>query len=249
MKRVICLLLGVCLVPATIRAEEKKGCLTDPIEILKKVDAACKAVKAVKYDVTFESTGTPQAPGMKLKGSVIAAGKVINRQPEMYVIDIETSSPDSEEVRRITSGSDGEMFYVVDHQAKKAYEDIDPAVIGASRRFLRLVAMIEFLHSTPFSDEISGKSREMRGCKEINGVECYEIQVVYTAEGAPLTTWYFGKKDFLPRARIDQFTTPTGEKMTWKKMLSNLVTDPKLDKEAFKLKLPEGYAKTDDFAP
>ena len=250
MNRALCLLLGLCLVPLAVQAEDKKGGeLTDPIEILKKVDATCKAVKAVKYDVTFESTASPRAPAMKLKGSVISVGPLISFQPEKYLVDIEISVSESKETRRVTSGGNGETFYVVDHQGKKAYEDIDPAVIGSFGRFLRPVAMIEFLHETPFSDEINGKSQELKGSKVINGVDCYEIQVVYTAEGAPPATWYFGKKDFLPRARIDEFTAPTGEKVIWKKILANLVADPKLDENVFKLKLPEGYTKTDDFAP
>ena len=164
-------------------------------------------------------------------------------------MEIETGVPDSTETRRVTSGGDGEMFYVTDHQAKKAYEDIDPAVVGSFGRLLRPALMIEFLHDTPFTDEINGRSREFKGSKVINGVDCYQIHVVYTREDAPPSTWCFGKKDFLPRQRIDEFTLQNGEKFTQTRTLANLVADPKLDPDTFKLKLPEGYTKTDDFAP
>ena len=145
---------------------------------------------------------------------------------------------------------DGDLFYVVDHQNKKAYEDIDPAVIGSFGRFLQPMPMIEFLHETPYSDEINGKSRELKGFKEINGVDCYEIHVVYTAENAPPTIWFFGKEDFLPRCRVDEVMVEQGpEKFTQKRILANVVADPKLPADVFKLKLPDGYTKTDDFAP
>ena len=105
------------------------------------------------------------------------------------------------------------------------------------------------MHRTPFSDEINGKSRELKGSKVVKGVGCYEVYVVYAAESAPPATWHFSKNDFLPRRRIDYFTGPDGQKFTRTKVISNLVVDPKLDEMAFKLKLPDGYTKTDDFAP
>ena len=174
--------------------------------------------------------------------------------PEKSFIDAKTTAPGSTEVRWITGGGDGEMFFVVDHQAKKAYEDLDPQVIGSFRRTLYVGLMIEFLVDEPFGHEINGKSKELRGSKEINGVDCYEVHVVYATESEQSATWYFSKKDFLPRRRIDEFTPrgdrmPDGRKFRQQKTISNLVVDPKLDKDTFKLKLPEGYAKTDDFAP
>ena len=40
---------------------------------------------------------------------------------------------------------------------------------------------------------------ELKGSKKISGEDCYEIHVVYASENAPEATWYFSKKDFLPR--------------------------------------------------
>ncbi len=249
MKRTICLVLGVSLMPVAGYAEDKKaGELTDPLEILKKVDAAAKAVKAVKYDVVVVGTGALAARVGKLKGSVIASG-VVQGAPQKYLIDVTVTQPGSAETKRLTGGSDGDMFFVVDHQAKKAYEDIDPAVMGSAGRTLRAGMMIEFLHPAPFSDEINGKKQELTGSKTIGGEDCYEIHVVYAAAQASEATWYFSKKDFLPRGRTDVYKDVQGEGGTVEKMITNLVVDPKFDKDAFKLKLPAGYTKTDDFAP
>ena len=250
MKRALCLLVGLSLVPVTVWAQEKKGGeLTDPVEILKKVDAAAKAVKAVKYDVEVEATGALEPRVPKMKASILAAGRVLNRAPEMYFVEAETAMPGSAEVRKISGGTDNDLFFVVDHQNKKAYEDIDPAVMGSLGRNLMAGMMIEFLYETPFTDEVNGKSHELKGSKTIAGVDCYDIYVVYQAEQAPKATWCFGKKDFLPRCRTDHYTLQNDQTGTVTKTISNLVADPKLDKEAFKLKLPEGYTKTDDFAP
>jgi len=252
MKRVICIMLGLFLMSGTTAAQEKQekkktGELTDPVEILKKVDAAAKAVKAVKYDVTYEQTGGP-GEGMKLKASITHVGYV-DGGPEKGFVEVEYTQPDSKEVRKLTSGTDGEMFYVIDHKAKKAYEDIDPAVVGSFRRTLLTGVMFEFIHPTPFSDEIKGKEQKLKGSKKINGEDCYEISVVYAVEQAPKAVWCFSKKDFLPRQRIDSYSSPGRGTMTMTKTISKLTVDPKLGKDAFKLKLPKGYTKTDDFAP
>ena len=111
--------------------------------------------------------------------------------------------------------------------------------------------MIEFVHATPFNDEINGRSQELKGSVKIGDEDCYEIHVVYAADRAPQATWAFSKKDFLPRRRIDAFPAALagGQAGTTIKTITNLVVEPKLDEDAFKLKLPEGYTKTDDFAP
>jgi len=249
MKRTICLVLGLSFISAVALADDKKTDeLTDPLEILKKVDAAAKAVKTVKYDLVFEADGAMAQRSPKLTCTVLMSG-FVSGAPEKYVIDAAVSMPDSAEPRKISCGTDNDMFFLVDHAAKKAYEDIDPAVMGAAGGFLMRGTMIEFVYDTPFSDEINGRSQKLTGSKTLDGHDCYEVHVVYAAERAPEATWYFSKKDFLPRGRIDHYTLPNNETGTTTKMVTRLVVDPKLDEDAFKLKLPEGYTKTDDFAP
>ena len=109
--------------------------------------------------------------------------------------------------------------------------------------------MSEHLAPEPFSDEINSPTKELKGSKTIGGEECYEVYVVYASDQSPKATWYFSKKDFLPRARYDDYTLGDGGTGLLKKTVTNLVADPKLDMDAFNLKLPEGYTKTDEPAP
>lgn len=249
MKRTICMLLGLSLVSVTAMAGDKKsGELTDPTEILRKADAAAKAVKVVKYDVVFEGLGNAQARFPKVEASIIMSG-FASGAPEKIAIEAKYNQPGSTETRRVTSGSDGDMYFVVDHQAKKAYEDIDPQVVGSVGRIVAMAMVLELGHEHPFTDEINGKVKELKGSKSINGEDCYEVYIVYATPQEQAVTWYVSKKDFLPRGRIDLRPGPDGLVPTRQKMIANLVTDPKLDKDTFKLKLPKGYSKTDDFAP
>lgn len=236
--------------------EKPAGEMTDPLAILKKADAAVKAVKAAKYDLTLEGTGALKDRSVKLAASVIAAGRTtpesVDAQrvtPEKFRIEARFTVPSDSETRHIISGNDGEDYYLVDHRSKTVYADMDPAVLGSMTRLVISSMMIEFLHPRPFDDELAGKQHTLKDSKTIDGEECYGVEVVYNIDQAPVVTWYVSKKDFLPRGRIDQFTLSNGQKGELHKMLSHLVIDPKLDKDAFEIKVPEGYTRTDEFAP
>lgn len=224
--------------------------LKDPLEILKKVDAACLAVKAVRYDILVEGDEVVARNFPKIEASVLAA-EASREGPyptvKKYAIDLKYARPGSENPRHVTAGSDGENYFLIDHGEKKAYADIDPAVLGSAARALTVVMMIEYLIDQPFDDEMTGKERMLLGCKTIEGEECYELRVVYANDSEAI--WYFSTKDYLPRCRVD--TVPLQDETKGKliKTVKKLDANPKIDEHSFKLKLPEGYAQTDDFAP
>jgi hypothetical protein len=238
----------VCLLPVLVEAgEEKSGPLTDPIEILKKADAACKSIGSVQYDFVFEGLGDARAKLGKIEGSMTLSGYMYGG-PEKSLIDVTATKPDSSESCHITGGSDGEVHYLINHKAKKAHTDIDSKVVGKYKHTLHAGVMIEFLVDEPYRDEIKGKAQKLTGSKVINGEDCYEVFVVYATKKKQVATWYFSKKDFLPRGRVDEWDVGEGRTFSQQKMIANLVVEPKLDEDAFKPKLPEGYTTTDEFA-
>ena len=243
MKSKLSVWTAMLLVPAALTwAQDKKIATDETTKILVKVDAAAKAVKGVKYDVVAKAAGGGQA--IDLKGTYIIVG-ADGTMPKKFLADLEVTAPGSAGSRKYTGGSDGDTYYVIDHAEKKAYVDIDPAVLGTQfRGAYRQGLMIEFVYATPFTDEINAESKTMKGTKTVGGVECYEIAISYAAAGAPKATWCFSKKDFLPRKRVD-----TSARGVTEKTITNLVVDPKIDDATFKLKLPEGYTQVDDFAP
>ena len=247
MKSKLAVWTAMLLVPAALTwAEDKSTASDETTKILVKVDAAAKAVKGVKYDVVVKASGGGQ--GFELKGTYIIVGAE-GTMPKKFLADIEVTAPGSAGSQKYTGGSDGDTYYVIDHTDKKAYVDIDPSVLGS--RFGRAFAtglMIEFVYATPFTHEINAESKTMKGSKTVGGVDCYEIDINYRADGGQKATWCFSKKDFLPRKRVDIFQRGENE-TTQVKTITNLVVDPKIDDAIFKLKLPQGYTQVDDFAP
>ena len=161
---------------------------------------------------------------------------------------VKTTRPDSGEPLEFTGGSDGETFFLIDHIGKKAYQDFDPAVMGSGGNALFGVTMAEFVHPTPFSDEINADVAELQGTEEVAGVECHKIHVVYSG-GRGASTWYFGTEDLMPRRRVRHFNVPQMGEGTVEITLTELTVDPEVAPEKFQLQLPEGYEQVDDFAP
>jgi len=172
---------------------------------------------------------------------------VVNDAPKRWLYDVKVTMPNSEEVKSFTAGTDGENYFLYDMANKKAYQDIDPAVLGSSGRAVRAIEMREYIHSKPFSDEIGAEKQELKGTADVAGEKCYQIEVKYA--GTPqVATWYFSTKDFLPR-QVDRWFENEGQKRGSRLIVSNLQVDPKLDDKTFKPAVPEGFEKIDDFAP
>jgi outer membrane lipoprotein-sorting protein len=146
-------------------------------------------------------------------------------------------------------GGNGDTFFFVDPERKIVYEDLDPSVIGPRGARAMGLAMIEFTYPTPFSDEIGARTVELKGEEKIGDEDCHKIYLVYNQAGQA-ATWWFSKKDHLPRAVERVFTSPDGGQGTTMLKITKLEAGPKLEDSIFETVLPEGYTKnTDDFAP
>lgn len=230
----------------------KGGVQPEALEILKKVDEAAKKVEVVKYKVSSKSSGMleTRVPNVEGTAVLVGGGTGPNLGLGKFYIDAQLTLPGSSETKHYTMGSDGELTYLIDHAKKIAYEDMSPDVLGEARNTVfRSLAMLEFVHPTPFSDEINGDKAEITGSETIGGVECHIIDVVYKG-GQGQSIWSFSKKDFLPRRRVHVVEDrQSKQKGTQTITLVDFEPDPKLDNVPFKLVLPEGFTKSDDFAP
>lgn len=247
-RRVMMTLAASAMMVAGVWAQDKPaGDMTDPVEILKKVDAAAKAVKAAKYKATYKGTGAAASQRPEVEGTVLMTGWANNFTQKFY-IEAKVKRPESSDVKNVAVGCDGDEYYVIDHQSKKVYADIDRMVIGRTGQPAIGLLTAEFLHPTPFSDEINAKKQELKGSEKVGDEDCYVVYVDY-GNNVLESVWHFSKKDFLPRGRKNTFKLPDGSEGGDERVITDLVVDPKLDDEAFKLKVPEGYTKIDDFAP
>ncbi len=122
---------------------------------------------------------------------------------------------------------------------------MDPAVLGSAARMIRGFGMLEFVHPSPFSDELNADKAELLGTEKIDGQECDKIRVVY-AGGQLESIWFFSQKDHLPRRRIH---SRQGQEGSYTVTVTDLEIAPTLEAGTFKFKLPDGFELVDDFAP
>ncbi len=234
--------------PPKPAAPAAAGELTDATEILKKADEASKAVDSVKYTAKTKGLGVDEAKIPTVEGTVYLHGYK-NGRPEKVRYEVKMTPPGSSETKDIIMGNDGNEYFLMVPSMKIAYVDIDPAVVGGSGRMVGGLTMMEYVHDEPFSDEIKGKKKELKGSEKVGNEDTYHIYVEYAQEGQE-ADWYFSKKDFLPR-RVDRKFAPRGggEAGGRQLIVTSLTVAPKSEKDPFKFELPEGYTKSEDFAP
>lgn len=254
MNRHVRILSGILLLAATsfVAASDEKKKPDDqinPVDIVKKADEATKAVKAVRYQ------GSMQAEGAAAERMPLCEGSAVfekNAKSELGRARVEVSgrAGKAPETRRVVVGNDGENSYMIDHDAKTAYVDVDPAVQGSGRTLAAGVVMAEYAHPRPFSDEVNAKDHKYEGIEKVGDVECHKVSLTY-ANAPQKAVWYFGKNDFLPRKVTRQFVDQASGEVrgSTTQTVTKLEVDPKLTGDEFKFTLPEGYKKSDDFAP
>lgn len=222
----------------------------EAIEILRRVDAAAKAVKSVKYTGSFRGTDWLANRVSQVEGTAAIAG-VTGSAPrisrfDQFRFDVRVQNNDSEEVRRFIAGHVGESFYLVDWQKQIVHVGSIPDVLGSDGRTAQAIGMVEFVHPTPFSDEINGEEAALTGTAMVGSEPCYVIDVTY--RGGSESTWYFSQKDFLPR-RVDRVYRRGGQRATTELVVTDLVVGPELNASALALVVPEGFEKTNRFPP
>ncbi|MEM8962476.1 MAG: hypothetical protein AAGD38_13415 [Acidobacteriota bacterium] len=218
------------------------------------LDQAIEAAKAVE-NVHFKVKIQPEGVIANFIGAAEAEGVLAGWDPEInlpakFWTRLTTTLPRTTDPVTYTGGSNGEMFYLVDHTNKKGYEDIDPGVFGSAGQVLNSAVPISLVNDSPYSQDAAGESFELLENATVGGVECYTVKVVFgEANFEKEAILHFGTEDLLPRRMVRHYDV-SGQG-TGKLILDFDALDPNptLDAKRFSMTLPEGFEQIDDFAP
>lgn len=220
----------------------------DAIDIVKKADAATRAVKSVKYQAKVEPSPAAAGQVPVIEGTGIMAGEQQDGF-DKFRFEVQVRWPGSDETSGYVIGSDRDTYYFTDARAETVYADIDPSVMGRRGRTIsQLFAMAEFTHPAPFADELDGDLIKLVGTEKIGDEECHRVHVVY-ATGRGEAFWSFSQKDHLPRRVERILRRESAESVKYTVTVTELQVDPKLPEDSFKVVVPEGFTQTDAFAP
>ncbi len=246
------LLVALSMASATTPAERpESGHIADTtaeaLAVLGQADAAIKAVRTIRYRAHAFATGWLTNRIAEVEGTAVISGShEIHFRAARF--DATVRFPYLNDVQKLTCGADGTFYYLIDWDQKLAYEGIDLRVTGHGGRAVQRIGLREFVHETPFDDEINANSVALLADQRIGKEPCYVVDVVYAHEGGH-AVWYFSKRDYLPR-RVDRvFDNPTRGVATAVVELYNLEANPEIDSGDFALKVPEGFEKSARFAP
>lgn len=219
----------------------------DAMEILKKADEATKELTEVSYDAEYFGEGAyakrvPRVTGkaMLREGKTSMLGALFGGSRQLIRFEGEFSPPDSSVKQPFLVASDGKRVYSLD-PSEKTYTSAELASGGdILLRQGATLFMREYVHPTPFSDEINATVQRYEGEKEIGGEPCHVVFVEYSGNQGQ-ARWYFSKNDYLPR-RVDRISkSRDGKEAATVLSVSNLNVHPKLTSDLFAPTKPEGY--------
>lgn len=230
--------------PAATKAEGKS--IDDPKAFMQAVIKAMGDAKLVSYDVDYAVTGWFSFFLPNIKGSVVM-GKETPNKTQRFRSTLVVEPSGSAEKSTVTAGADGEIYYVIDEASKTVYADIDPAVVGKFRWGIEFAMVKEFAAPDPFAEVLKDGEIKFEGSSKVEDVDCVSIRLKSASN--PEALWDFAVSDKLPRRVTYAQENEKGEKATAVMTLRKLTVNPKFDKDPFQLAVPEGYKRTDEFAP
>ena len=225
----------------------------DVDEILKNADEATKALNEVSYEAEFHAEGAIAERMPQVRGKAMAKeakkgliGSMLGGGANLMHFKGKYKAPGMDEETEFDSACDGKSVYAVDFAQKVLTHGKFPEAQRILFPGMRLF-MQEYVHATPFSDEINAQSAKHEGVKKVGDVDCDVIYVNYS-EGVQ-ARWFFSKEDHLPR-RVERIVIneegeEEGALIT---VVKNLNTKPGLSDADFRLEAPEGF-KTKAFEP
>lgn len=215
-------------------------------EIIEKAGQALKDLHGISYAAEVTVSGWVDRFITSSRGTVLLT-RESGEAGEKYRLEIEVPDGESSAIHKLTSGCDGELFYLIDAEKKTVYADMDPEVIGQAGKLFRGIMLSSFSEENPFKRELEAETIELRGTSTVDGEECHQVFVKNGPRRESIL--HISKKDFIIRGTDRTFINPEGESSTAKLVLTRVVANPGFANDPFRLTVPDGFARTDEFAP
>jgi outer membrane lipoprotein-sorting protein len=230
------------------KAEKKQpNAPLDAQAVMRRAEEALKQIKLVEYRFAQRGYGEGLDVPPKAEGRVVLSG-YSNMWVKKFRLEAKVRRPGESEPVNLTAGSDGNVTYLVDEKTKKVYADMDPAVLGSQSWPIMETLVTQLVNPDSFEYEKKASKTELKEPSKVGEEECHTLRFEFGA-GSGEVVWYFSQRDFLPR-RVDWvFKGPKGEVMGTQMLLMDLRVNPAFDSDPFQWSVPEGFTRTDDFAP
>lgn len=220
----------------------------DPKAIVRAAQEALKKVRLVRYHAEIQGKGWIAKRVPSISATVIV-GERSQYDIDQFRCEAKITEDGSEEIIQLTAGCDGDVYFLIDPSTKTVYEDMDPAVLGKHGRNAQRPVLGAFAESDPLAELLESEDLVYKGTTDVAGEPCHEISA--PGDFPKETLWAFSTKDSLPRRVIRIYPNrgdgpEDGETVM---TLTKIEVNPKIKGNPFKLAVPKGFTKTDEFAP
>ncbi len=215
-------------------------------KIIEQCASKIKQAHVVSYEVDYKGTAWVAKRVGEVSGKVVVGGRSEWDVDEFWC-DVTLKKHDSEEAIHLMAGSDGDQYFLIDPKTKMAHLDMDPAVLGSQGRNVRRAIFRQYTSKEPMKDVLEAKKIELQGTELVGQEACHKIEVI--EEDDSRSVWFISQKDYLPRRVVGYHVHPEHGEGTTDLTMSHVKIDPRMDHGPFKLVVPAGFTKTDDFAP
>lgn len=235
------------LFPGSALAENQKpGEPADGREVFQRANEAVKQIKVVQYTAKLDADGPDKEKVPRIDATATVTGWK-NNSFEKFKFEGTVQEKPGDAPEKYTVGTDGDTYYLVDWQKKIVYADMDPVVQGKKGDVFRNIIVSRFVRPEGFQLELGAPINELKEPVKVGDEDCYHVHVQF--KSGDQSDWYFSKKDFLLR-RVDRYQPgENGQKTARILTLSKVTPNPNFVQDPFKLIVPEGFKKTDEFAP
>ncbi len=247
--RLVMYALCLAVAAGATRADEKPKTspdLTDPKVILQKTIDALGKVQIASYELEYAVSGWFTMFFPSLSGTVVV-GKDTEQKAERFRATLSLRPSNAPEPVPVSAGADGNIYYVIDEKSKTVYADVDPAVLGGNRWSVQFSIAREYGERAPFEEVPKSGEVRLEPSEKVDDQDCYGLRIKSPSQ--PEAVWFVAKSDFLPRRTRYSAKNDKGEEASSEMTLHKLAVNPSFVKNPFELTVPEGYRKTDDFAP
>jgi hypothetical protein len=203
-------------------------------------------VKVARYTADYKGTEWVTAFVPAVQGTAII-GKQSKWEIDPFYVEVKLTPQDAEAPIEATAGCDGDIYFLIDAKTKTVYEDMDQAVLGSQSRNIQRVLMREFASPKPFEDALKAGTIQLRETEQVGGEACHVVFV--EGEQPPTLLYYIAAKDYLPRKIVRTYKNDEGAEGTTELAIHDLAINPSFVKSPFKVVIPAGFTKTDEFAP
>ena len=248
MNRLAYMIVTGCVFMTPICFASGDGAKQDPKAIVQEAQEALKKVSLVRYRAEIQGKGWVAKRVPRINATVIVGARS-QHDIDQFRCDVQIKEDGSEEMMRLTAACDGDIYCLIDPSTKTVYQDMDPAVLGKHGRNTQRPVLGAFAEPDPLAELLESGELSYKGTTDVVGEPCHEISI--PGKFPKETLWAFSTKDSLPRRvrRIYPDRDGGPEDGETVMTLTNVEVNPKIQGNPFKLTVPKGFTKTDEFAP